>query len=433
MLWQWTAATFLLNVWVASIALFRDKHPYSLNRMFWIFVLVFFAVVPGLQVATQRLPWGNDVAPAVFLRANLLVLAGCAVYQLTRYIAAAVASPKPPLFPARLTDGWVKSYTFIGTAIFALLAVGYFYITLPDAVFLQKDLLNKWRDRVPDNVYLFLEKDIRSPVLYFCLFSVFLYRLRRISKGWMTAILAVGLLVNFPLVMTRTLAAAVCAGILLSFGGTYWQRHRQAFTLGILAVLFLLFPLSQVARRTSDRLGPPITQPVQLYARSFAQGDFDAYAMLCRALHFTDTAGYQKGRQLQTSLAFAVPRKVWPGKSVGSGALMRQKAGEYFHNVSCPLLAEGFIDFGWMGALLYFALFALLARHYDSHYWYWRLHRAAAGDVSFAGIFYPAMLALLFHLLRGDLLSGFAQLFGMLLFAWATHHVVRLGGKFWKK
>lgn len=426
---RWVTATFLLNVWVASVSLFRDRNPYSLNRIFWIFILVFFAMVPALQVATGNLPWGKPLPLELVLRANLLILSGCAVYQLMRYGLAAVSGYRPPLFPSRITDGWVRSYATIGMVIFLALALGYFLIVGADALFLQKDILNKWRDRFPDAVFLLVEKGIRSPVLYFCLLTVFLYRLRRIPKRLMALVLVVGLLVNFPLAMPRTLAAAVVVSLLLSFGGAYWQRRRQAFTLLLLAAVFLIYPLFQVARRTSDTLSPPVSQPAQVYAWGFQRGDFDAYSMLCQTMAFTDTAGFQNGRQLQTALAFAVPRNYWPQKSVGSGALLRQQAGEDFINVSSPLLAEGYIDFGWAGALLYFALFSLLARQYDCYYWYWRIHRAPEGDVTFRALFYPVMLILLFHLLRGDLLSSLALIAGMYGSAWAFHHLIRLSGR----
>ncbi len=428
-LWHWVTASFLLNVWVASVSLFRDRNPYSLNRMFWIFMLVFFAMIPALQVATGSLPWGKPLPLEIVLRANLLILAGGAVYQLTRYVLTAVSGYRPPLFPMRISGGWVRSYATVGMAIFLTLSLLYFLIVGADALFLQKDILNKWRDRVPDAVFLLVEKGIRSPALYFCLLSVFLYRLRRISKRLMALVLVVGLLVNFPLAMPRVLAAAVLVSLLLSFGGTYWQRHRQAFTLLLLAAIFIVYPLFQVVRRTSDGMGPTLRQPVQVYSWGFQRGDFDAYSMLCQTMAFTDTSGFQQGRQLQTALAFAVPRKYWPQKRVGSGALLRQKAGESFVNVSSPLLAEGYIDFGWVGALLYFALFALLARQYDCYYWYWRLHRASAGDVSFRVLYYPVMLILLFHLLRGDLLSSLAQIAGIYLSAWAFHHLIRLSGR----
>lgn len=428
-LWHWTIATFLLNVWTASIALFRDRQPYSINRMFWLFNLVFLSIIPALQVATGKLAW--DAVPSLegVLRANLLIFSGFVVYQLTRYVLAATSAFKTPLFPQRITSRWVRAYATVGLSIFVLLALGYFLIIGADALFLQKDILNKWRDRVSDAVFLMVEKAIRSPVLYLMLLSVFLYRLRRISRTLMMSVLGVGLLVNFPLAMPRTLSAAVVLSLALSFGGTYWQRHRQAFTLFMLAAVFFFFPLWQVARRTSERMLPPISQPAQVYAWSFRMGDFDAYTQLCNTLSFTDSNGLQKGRQLQTALAFAVPRQYWPQKSIGSGALIRQKSGEAFINVSSPLLAEGFIDFGWIGALVYYILFAILARQYDCYYWHWRLRRAAEGDVSFRALFYPVMLVLLFHLLRGDLLSSMAMIFGMCGAAWVFHHCIRLCGK----
>ncbi len=428
-LWQWVTASFLFNVWVASVALFRDRQPYSINRMFWIFIGVFFAAVPALQLATGNLPWGKPLPLEVVLRANLLILGGCTVYQLTRYVVAAVSGDRPPLFPSRISGGWVRSFATVGTAVFVILALAYFLIVGPDALFLQKEILIKWRDRVPDRVYLMVEAAIRSPVLYFSLLAVFLYRLRRISKGHMALVLALGLLVNFPLALQRTMAATVVVSLLLSFGGSYWQRHRQAFTLFFLFALLAVYPLLNVVRSTSSRMAPPITQPAQVYSWGLQRGDFDAYSMLCQTIAFTDTAGFQEGRQLQTALAFAVPRSCWPQKGVGSGALLRQKAGDEFTNVSSPLLAEGYIDFGWAGALFYFVLFAVLARQYDCYYWYWRRHRAAAGDVTFRVLFYPVVMILLFHLLRGDLLSSLAQLAGVYLSAWVLHHFLRLTGK----
>lgn len=428
-LWNWVTVTFLANIWVASVALFRDRQPYSINRMFWVFMLVFLAMVPALQLATGMLPWNKPIPLEVALRANLLILGGAVVYQLTRYVLAAVTGDRPPLFPSRIGTGWVRASTTAGTAIFLLLALTYFFIVGADALFLQKDILARWRGRVSDTLYLTIENGLRSPVLYFCLLMIFLYRLRRISKSQMSLVLAVGLLVNFPLAMQRTLAAAVIISLVLSFGGTYWQRNRQAFTWLLLVGIVGIYPLLHVVRSTSSRMAPPISKPAQVYSWGFQRGDFDGYSMLCQTIAFTDTAGFQQGRQLRTALGFAVPRHYWPQKSVGSGALVRQKGGDTFTNVASPLPAEGFIDFGPVGALLYFMLFAILARQYDCYYWYWRNHRAATGDVSFRALFYPVMLVLLFHLLRGDLLSSLTQLVALYGSAWAFHHVLRLAGK----
>lgn len=429
---NWILATVLLNVWCAAIALFRDKKPYSINRMFWLFVLVFLAMVPGIQIFRNQFPWGQDIRPETCLTANLIILSGSVVYQLTRSVLAATAEDKPVLFKAQVDAGWRRSWQTVGLAGFLLLALAYFIIVGIDAVLLQKDILLKWRDAVPDAVFLLVEKAIRSPVLYYGLLSVFLYRLRRISKTAVLLILAIVLLVNFPLALPRTLAATVVVSLLLSFGGRFWQRYRQAFTLLILAGLLLVFPLMQLARRTSDRMAVPQTV-AGLYAFSFERGDFDAYAMLCRTVAYTETQGFRKGRQLQTALAFAVPRTVWPQKSIGSGAYVSRASGKPFTNVSCPLIAEGFLDFGWLGAWVYCLLFASLAHRYDRYYWYWRTHRAGEGDIAFPALLYPAMLVLLFHLLRGDLLSSLAQVAGMYGCAWVAHQAIRLGASVFRR
>ena len=418
--------TFFGIVFCSSLALFRDSRPYSVNRMFWLFFMVFFGLAPTIQVVGHMLAWGNDLSYATMLRTNLLVLASMGAYQLTRYVAVSLTEGQLPLVRERVTGGFVRAHRTWGFWLFLLICIAYFAIAGLNNIFLQKYILLKWRDRVPDAVYLLGEKALRGPVLYYLLITIFLFRLRKVRKGMLALVLGLALLVNFPLAMPRTLAAAVVVGIVLSFGGRVWQRNRQAFTLILLAGLLLIFPLMQAARWTSAHQELSFRQPQRIYEHAFATGDFDAYTSLARTLDYVAANGRMNGRQLLTSVSFLVPRKFWPGKSIGTGALVHRNAGYKFTNVSSPLLAEGFIDFGAIGALLYAALFAILAYWYDSLYWRWRTHRAAEGDVSFSVLFYPVMLVLLFVLLRGDLLSSLALIAGFYAAGYFFHGLLRL-------
>ena len=427
----WTAGTgFLITLW-ASLSLFSDPRPYSFNRMFWLFVMVFLGLLPAVQIGSGNLPWGNNVAPETFLRANILILAGCTVYSLVRAIAKATESEKPLHLRARATPALVRAHKWVALPAVLVLAIAYFLIVGKGA-FLQKYTILQWRDVVPDAVYLSVEKILRIPVLVFTLLTIFLFRLRLLSKRFLIGTLLLCAAVNFPLAMPRTFSAAMLLGIALSFGGRLWQRQRQALTLLILAGLFGVVPLLQAARWTSDHQKIPLSNPGVLYARTFTGGDFDAYSMLCRTLEYTHSNGHTSGAQLLTTLAFAVPRKLWSGKGEGTGARVHRAQGGYI-NVSAPLLAEGYIDFGTAGALLYLALCALLAVRYDSYYWRWRMHRAAAGDFSFRTLFYPVMLVLFVLLLRGDALSALALLVSCWILGWVFLGFERLVAWFFRK
>ena len=299
----WTAgAGIFITLW-ASIKLFADPQPYSLNRMFWLFVMVFLGLLPAAQIGNTSLPWGNNVAPETFLRANILILGSCLLYNLVRAIAGATAEEKPLHIRARATPALVRAHKWVGLPVVLLLAIAYFVIVGKGAL-LQKYTILQWRDVVPDAVYLATEKILRIPVLVFTLLTVFLFRLKLLSKRFLIWTLVLCGVVNFPLAMPRTLFAAMALGILLSFGGQVWQRHRQALTLLLLLGLLVVMPLLQAARWTSRHQEKSLLQPADLYGATFSGGDFDAYSMLCRTIEYADSNGHTNGEQLLTTLAF---------------------------------------------------------------------------------------------------------------------------------
>ena len=60
--------------------------------------------------------------------------------------------------------------------------------------------------------------------------------------------------------------------------------------------------------------------------------------------------GMQWGRQLLGALLFFVPSAVWSGKPLASGIFIANyliaNYSMWFTNLSAPLIAEGYLDFG---------------------------------------------------------------------------------------
>ncbi len=420
------AATFWLLGAFASFALFTDKRPYSLARMFWLFVAVFFAWVPSYQHAVQGFPWGADISDGTVLRTNLLLLGCAVVFRLTTLAADVAFAGKVPRIRGRATEGFRRAHRTWGLALFLAIATVYLASVGITRFWLKGAIDTHLFYRLSEPVYLVLEKAVRGPVLYYTLASVALFRLSRLSRDGLMAVLAVFIIVNFPLALPRYLLASCYAGLLLSLATVFWIRRRQAFTLVLIGLLAVVFPVLSVARWEPARTREKASAGLTLISGSFTRGDYDAYAQTARTVDYVARHGHTGGRQLLTALAFAVPRRVWPHKSIGSGALVAQAAGKSFTNVSSPLPAEGLINFGPVGALLACALAALGAHRWDALYWHWRLRRAADGDLNFPVLFYPAALMLGFFLLRGDLLSSLAAGVGMYAAGYFFHALLRV-------
>jgi hypothetical protein len=92
--------------------------------------------------------------------------------------------------------------------------------------------------------------------------------------------------------------------------------------------------------------------------------------------------------------------------------------------VACTFLAEGYINFGIIGSILFAAVIALVIARYDG--WYWR--RGGRIRFTLPRLFYFVAIGMLFFILRGDLLSSFAYTvgFGALFTFWQALFFWRL-------
>jgi hypothetical protein len=117
---------------------------------------------------------------------------------------------------------------------------------------------------------------------------------------------------------------------------------------------------------------------------------------------------------LATVLLFFVPRSIWPSKSVGSGALVNKLEHSDFTNFSSTFIAEGYINFGVWGSLIFMAGLALFIARYDDKYWF-------SGGSKYNNLVYPAAIGMMFFMLRGDLLSSFAYSVGIYCSGWICY------------
>jgi hypothetical protein len=101
----------------------------------------------------------------------------------------------------------------------------------------------------------------------------------------------------------------------------------------------------------------------------FTDIHYDAWANFVGAVDYVEKKNFHYGLQTIGSLLFFVPRSFWAEKPISSGQLL----GEYlsrnyqlwFENISFPFPAEGYIDFGLPGVILFAIALAWYSRRID--------------------------------------------------------------------
>lgn len=412
-------AGFVTITSYASWRLFADKHPFSLNKIWWLFAGMFLGFIPSVQAALYHTPWySHDITHPVMLRANLVIIGCLLLYSVVHYVLSGRDLLRPLRFEP-ISAGFVKRFTIVGPLLLGLCGIGLFMAYGWRGLFLRGYLEMRAHHFNP-TLQLLFDKGIRGIVLYISLLAIILYRQHKLS-AWITFfILSVAFVLNFPLAIPRYLAFTVYLAWLLA-AQWKWMEKGRVFVLSILSVLLLAGPLVGVTRYAGIDMSIRIQNPSAIFEHAYLTSDYDAYSSLCRTIYYVDTAGSTHGRQLAGVGLFFVPRKVWPQKPIGSGAFLFTELNFDFKNVSCTWLAEGYINFGLTGSILFTIAMAIGISYYDYAFW----KRKMADNNNYFHIFYFVFTGMLMFLLRGDLLSSFAYTCGLFLSGFVLHKLLK--------
>ena len=397
---------------LASWRLFSDGRPYSLNKAWWLFTLVFLGIIPSMQLAANMMPWQSaDMPSRLMLPANGLILLCLGVYEAVRIWASRNFIPQPEQARGPVSPVLIRQFAYFAPAIMlscgAALAIVYGYKGLFSFRHMEAAL--------PDystSFRLIFDNVLRGTMLWCCIAAIILYRQHKLGGSTLLLVLIPGMLFNFPLSLPGYLTLPIYLCWILATGFPLFRR-QHAFSAVMLAVFLILAPVFGLIRY------PGAASPIQTHTDSPGQhfqqaalvSHYDAWSSMCRAMQYSSENGTTYGRQLIGVTLFFVPRSVWPAKPVGSGAFLYSSSPYGFHNRACTYLAEGFINFGVAGSLVFAALLALLIARYDG--WYWR--RGGRVRFTLPRLFYFVSIGMLFFILRGDLMSSFAWLTGFAL------------------
>ncbi len=380
----------------SSWRLFSDGRPYSLNKVWWVFCLVFLGLVPSLQLASGPTPDRIELTRALW--ANGLILLSCCIYEGVRLWASRNFIPQPEHAPPPVSPVLIRQYAHLAPALMlscgAALLIAYGFNGF---VFREHVEPAFWHEGGSFRVVL--EHIARATMLWCCLAAIVLFRQHKLGRSTLILVLVPGVLFNFPTAIPPYLVLSIYLACALAAGSSLLRRSH-ALALILIAAFLLPAPLVGGLQPSAAKRHPVA-----------GQIGYDAWTSLAATLQHCAEQGHTGGRQIIGSMLFFVPQSVWPAKPAGSGALIGTDDGLLDADAACTFIAEGYIDFGLPGSLVFTAVLALLIARYDG--WYWR--RGGRVRFTLPRIFYFAGMGLLFLTLRGDLMAGLAASAGYCL------------------
>src|SRR6202034_1098988 len=195
--------------------------------------------------------------------------------------------------------------------------------------------------------------------------------------------------------------------LLVAFPGFFanWSR-RMLLLVGGMVVIFPAITI--FTHNHQQALGDvTLTQVLDRLMDHYFSINYDSWANIYTAVEIAGAHGVQWGHQLLGSLLFFVPSSVWSGKPLATGIFLAnyltKNYSMWFTNLSAPLIAEGYLDFGFVGVILYAGVAAFAVTFLN------KLARRSSKWVSFPLAVYGSVVLMI--VLRGSLMIalGFAS------------------------
>jgi hypothetical protein len=396
-----------------------------LQGMFWLFCYTAMGIAPLAQLVVGRSPVPMTGSPSDHVHGLLLVLVGCVAFDigatlhsdkglLTRQRSAR-RTPRPLVDIPRGRTAFFVALAFLGAGLLvATLGVDTFFAS---------------RQAVGDSFAAAgISDDTQAtsatlravgtvPILL-----AFLILTRRIVVvpenrrrpgllvAWV-ATLGAQVVVNNPISNARFWFITVALSTVLVLFPRGTNVFRALLLAGVAASL-VLFPFADRFRYVNGDSSANLAD--RSIVETLAVKDYDQMNMVVNTVTFVrEAAGHTFGRQASGALLFWVPRSSWETKPIDTGTEVALYVGTVNTNLSEPLWAELWIDFGIVGMVLGFVLLGYLLRRGDR--WYAGAVDRGRRVTTVGMIAIPVIAGYEAILLRGSLLQAMGRLGVMVL------------------
>ncbi|WP_181446659.1 hypothetical protein [Streptomyces sp. NTH33] len=409
-LWMQLALTMYAGIRLSAMILTSRRQ--LLAGTFWLFVYMAMGVAPLAQAVLGRTPTPVVGARSDLTEAVSLVLIGCVAFDLGSLVARQRAGREldgtlRPALVHRRRLYLLALVAFVGSALLVVKLGG------PSVFFTSRqEIINSVQEaglsQADSQVGQAMVRGFGTvpALIAWLVYTRWLVTSRRARRSvviiavWL-ALAAVNAVVNNPISNPRFWFLTVLFSLLFTVFPVSAALYRIALSLGVVVAL-IVFPFADRFRYDDANYRPiQTTSPLE----PLALKDYDQVGMFANTITYVRSGrGHAYGRQLAGSVLFAVPRSVWPGKPMDTGVLIGQWMGAANTNLSSPVWAELWIDFGPVGMTAGFVALGYAATRVDRRHARRAVRRAPPG--SLIALTVPLIAGYSFILLRGPLLQA---------------------------
>lgn len=399
----------LINSWIAIYSMLKKScYPYSIGKLANLFILVFFILANAIQFAhhSKVVTFAISFAESDYCWFQVLVCCILLSYNFIHDYCFQNYSHKSD--NKNIYSASEKKLIAISVISFIIL-LAYNHFNIMTLLFrgMTSEMVQQYEvvrnSDISSSSALIFDKVLRP--IPWCSFIVALCC--GCSKRIKSLLFILALLSVSPIGVSRNAAAIYWLPVVIILFTKYIKGNRFIYLM--LFGMFIVFPFMDNFRYFSGDIRFKFSMD---YLDTM---NMDASQMFMSVLKY-DIVTY--GRQLLGVALFWVPRSIWPTKPIGSGAFVAESCNGWFNNVSMPYFAEGYLNFGLLGLILFIIVAGIISGRLDARYWY-NPDRFRNPNVGF----YLIALGATIFIMRGDLLSSFAYTVGTLI---SYYIVVRL-------
>ncbi|GMK46695.1 hypothetical protein PghCCS26_38240 [Paenibacillus glycanilyticus] len=387
-----------------SAPLIRNEQR-IMEMTFWLFTYVFMGIIPLVQVLSHRFAWPGQYDEAMITRCLFMTLLGMISYHAgivwQRRKQRGQAGDSIRAF--KKLEMSSSSYTVLGFGTLLLSAAMLIQSGSIRSLFLPRnsavsDFSVKFQGLIADQL-------TKVPIFVCLSIGILLWKsglFKSVGAKWMTGLLFVSaLIVSNPISTARFWFGSVILTLIMLL--LNWRKGSYlSWIAGYLVLFIVVFPYSDLFR---NELYAAVN-PQKISEVMETKGDYDAFQMLLNTTQYVDSFGTTQGKQLLGALFFFIPRSIWVSKAMGSGQHVAEALGYSFTNLSSPLWAEAYINFGYAGIVLLFGFYGYLSGWLQGRF----RQAIRSGVLTHYHLLVPFLSAYQFFLLRGDLMNGIAYL-----------------------
>lgn len=387
-----------------------DKRVISLNKFFWHFQLIFMSITPLCQYISGYYPWGVYIDDIDIEISILWVIIWNIIYSYSYTQKVNIKNNIISVYMSKyLTSNRKTSKQFM--FFIMLSSVACFFILVQLIGFQNLFFRNENVLDLSDSTINFL---IRKVLTAFPAMACSIFLLQKEKNNYIclfTFILfIITLFSNFPTSTTRYWMGTILIGLfIIKYIKKSYSRSMDFIIITGILVIFPIMYIFKVKNITDLTITEYISGNT---VNSFNTIDFDAFTMIARSVRYVREYGITWGEQLINVILFFVPRSLWVDKPITTNVLITSSQNQVFTNLSCPLPAEGYVNFAIVGLITYSYLYGKINKYIDDLYW---KNNTINNSMNVINTIYPFLCVITIYINRGPLQPSFIQTLALMM------------------